>query len=234
MNIITNDLIDAAFDRIWNNLGAALRISLIPFAIAAAIVLGLHIETINVFYRGHNENIPFFALRLFASALCLVGAGFYVAVTWHRFGLGRGSGLWPMVSYAFLSIVLSFLLLLCVAILGAVVSAITSVAAGGGQISFRVSIGSYEQALQTGPIAVALNFVGTLLFYYVFLRISPFLVAVATGDTRRVSAFDQTYPHHWMVAHTALIYAVATLLWGLTGLAALPVWVAFAVNVALM
>ena len=67
MNIITNDLIDAAFDRIWNNLGAALRISLIPFAIAVAIVAGLNFETITALTQGQRVSLslPWFLSFVF-------------------------------------------------------------------------------------------------------------------------------------------------------------------------
>lgn len=218
--MVIDELIKAAFLSLVGSFRAALKLSLIPFGLAAAAFVAINFSALRKIYGStlgglwvtHSE-----ARTLTTSALLLVFAGFVVAVLWHRqragmpvrFSMGR------LIVYMIYSVGITIVALLA-ALLAVVIPGLILLGYA------NVQIGEFRWAFQNGWSAVALNGLGNLIFFYVFLRFAPGLVARALNLPLSVGSWHLTEKlgrNCWRIS----IFATAViLLWSATHLIAIP------------
>lgn len=244
MTFLTNKIIDDCFDKLFQNLGTALRISLPPLLGALIVALLINFQLILRFINSGAEAMLSIdgtdVLLAVLGVFLIVAAGFYVAVRWHRFafGLEGGGGAKTTASYALKSILLGILAALAMVILIGLPSLVFTT-------NISIEVGAYEEAIARGPLHVLIDFLGTTLYAYVLLRLAPVLVGEALRQELNRPAFAQTKQVSGQIAQIAIIYAAATLLWSLLGLAGLPLplaividlvlsWIAFMLSISIL
>lgn len=220
--MLTNQIIEDAFDSLTQNFKAALRISLIPFGIAVAAALAVNGRSIFLMFdpQGYQHIGGGDVALFFLGILFIVIAGYYTAVRWHLFSLNiQGeAGLKRIFAYLFVAFVISLISVLPAFLVGAV----------GGLLFYAIGMPPTSSFLAQ----LGLNALGTGVAAYVFLRFSTWLVSVAL-NRQSSQNWKRTSPLHSVILHTAVIYTVATFLWSLIGLAGLPIPVAIVVDVVL-
>ncbi|WP_010141479.1 hypothetical protein [Oceanicola sp. S124] len=183
---------------VFANLGAALRVSLLPFLIASAAMTWFLVTNGEFLEENTNANIYGFNWLSFITFM-VVGAVAYlwIAVAWHRYVLLReeGAGWVPrfrsdrMLGYLGRGILLVLLMVIPAMIMGILVGAL----AMSGSFAL-VFIGS-----------VVITFALMVIFY----RLSPVLPATALGEPLKMKeAWAKTRGAGWDIALLALITAV--------------------------
>lgn len=220
------DIANDALDSVLENMKTALRISL-PILVLNIIVIAVLGYSFwhAVFTQGERAadvilQQPFGIIRVFVIPLILIVTSLYwVTVAWHRFVIldEHPTGVIPKLhlgciwAYLWRLIVLSIAVGFVVAMPLAILS---SILGGGG----KINIADYSEALQTGPVAVIFNIIGTIGFSYAFMRYSPFLVAAAVGrPIRAATGRESTYWARQSIFLLAIGYAVMSLVYALVG-----------------
>ncbi len=227
--MLTNFIIENAYGSLSLNFRAALRISLVPLSIALAAALFINARLIFLLSQptGYQKVTGVHAALVFLGLAFLSYAAFHVAVRWHRFSLDATNSVGPgrTLKYMLVSGVIAFGALVAMLIVLSVPGLVLGV-------GVAVNVGAFGEAFRSGIAAVVMNFVGTMGFAYVFMRFSPWLVATAIARPSAAN-FNRTKPLSGPILHTALIYAAATFLWSLFGLAGIPWPLAVVVDLAL-
>ncbi len=230
--MLSNQLIDASFDQVFRHLRDALRISLPPFLIALVFAVGVNYPTVQSIMQqgGGSVSVSGGAIALlFAGVAALVFSGFLVAVNWHRFSL-NSTNRDGLVKRTFFYACVSILISIGALLLMLVPALIASVIVGE---SLNVSIGSFSEAWVRGPFHVAINALATFGFAYILMRLSPWLVSLALGQTSK-NSIGRTYAVRGQIIHIAVLYTLATFVWSFLGFAGLPWWLELALDLIFM
>ncbi|MDA8585278.1 hypothetical protein N9L47_03310 [Rhodobacteraceae bacterium] len=230
--MLTNKIIDAVFDSIFQNFRNALAISVPPFIIAIVVFVGLNFQSLRNLAASNTGYITVDSAQIVGfvvGILCLVYAGTYVAVRWHCFSLDVPKVLQKNYIRPFLYLVMSALFVLLIMVILIVVLILPSTLLLG---EVQVEVGSFASALARGWPHVLVNAIGTFAFAYLFLTLaSVSLVGHAVGkgtrDPRRT-----THRVRREILQIATIYTVATFMWTFVGFVPLPLPIALAVQLA--
>ncbi|MCF6316632.1 MAG: hypothetical protein L3J30_10190 [Marinosulfonomonas sp.] len=220
------DIANDALDSVLGDFKIALKIS-IPVMLLNLVVSAIFgFDFWQALFSGDGRgaqaimDAPYGAIKIIIIPLLFVLLSMYwVTVAWHRFVIldEQPSGMFPKLhlgriwAYIWrllvLTIVIAFVIALPLALL-------SSILGGGG----KINIANYSEALARGPVAVVFNLIGTILFAYVFLRYSPFLVAAAIGKPiAAASGREATYWAKKDIFLLAVGYAVMSLVYTLIG-----------------
>lgn len=215
------DIANEALDSVLGNLKAALKISIPVLILNLVLVAVLGFDIWQALFSGNEQKVtetlstPVGVLRVFfIPSLFIIVSMYWVTVAWHRYVIleEQPGAIFPKFNLGRIwAYIWRLLVLVIVIALGVILplALLSSIMGGGG----RVNVADYSEALRLGPMAVVFNVIGTMLFTYVFLRYSPFLVAAAIGQPIRASTGrESTLWARGDIMLLAVGYAVITLI----------------------
>ena len=243
--MLSNRIIDAAFDSLFKDFRQTLGIGVLPFVVGIALFAVLNASLIlqlMTFQGGMIRVSQAQIALLFLGVAVLFYCGTHVAVRWHCYSLDVPPMLQRNYQRSFLYLPMSLLFTGAIIVLLLLVLALP---AGVllGEVS--VKVGSYSEAIQRGWPHVLVTALGTFLFMLLFLKwATMWLVAHAVGNTARGPHWTTSLVWREII-HIAALYTLATFLWtfvggfGLTWYIDLVLqlavsWLAFMLSIALL
>lgn len=179
-------LLNDSVDSVWRNLGTALRVSFLPFAVFLAILGLVFSREIILLVTGVEKHLNLH-IGLFRVLVIVLSGSFLFylsAVLWHRAILPtRGESAFPLgetLAYLFKSA----FAMVAIALLIFVICLVPLMMIGGG----RISVGDFANGYRQGWGHFILTFFATWAFWVAYVALSPSMVHSAISGREGVFA----------------------------------------------